>query len=339
MCNPFRIDLSALAFIVCFSAAISTSDVTASEEKSSGRILSAIVSVRAEIAADARTIESLGAVRSGSGIVIDSHGLVVTVGYIIVEAERAFIALGAGDGAKIPARVLAYDHDTGLGILRSEVALDVDPMPLGDSSMLRPGSPVIVASFGGEHAARAALVVDRRAYAGYWEYLLEDAVFTSPPHPLFGGAALVSPSGELLGIGSLIVADAAGPGDPVPGNVFIPVNLLKDTLGALLSPTGNGGDARPWLGIYTRELDGALVVVRLAVDSPGLRAGVRPGERLQAVNGRRVVSMEGFYRALWHQSKAGDRITLTVLGLDGALRDVHVNSIDRHQWLRLKQVN
>jgi len=304
-------------------------------EPSLERILSAVVGVRAEIVADARTAGSLGRERSGSGIVIDGNGLVVTVGYIILEAERAFIAPMPGDGPEIPAKVLAYDHDTGIGVLRAQAPLAVRPMPLGESAQLARGAPVVIASYGGQQMARPSLVVDRRAYAGYWEYLLENAVFASPPHPLFGGAALISLQGELLGIGSLVVNDAAGPEQPVVGNVFIPVDLLKSSMARLLTNTRDPAMARPWLGLYTREAAEQLYVMRLAQDGPAMRAGVRIGERVHALNGKAVKTMIDFYRELWNDSRAGDAFTLTLRDTSGASRDVEIQSMDRHDWLKL----
>ena len=281
------------ALVAACWAMMPVSGATAAEQ-SVERLLSAVVGIRSEIVADARTAGTLGLERSGSGIVIDANGLIVTVGYVILEAKQVFVSPMPGEGPELPAKVLAYDHETGIGMLRAMAPLDVAPMSLGDSQPLEPGAPVIIASYGGPQMARPSLVVDRRAYAGYWEYLLENAVFASPPHPLFGGAALISLNGELLGIGSLVVNDAAGPEEPVVGNMFIPVDLLKRAMARLLTNTRDPETVRPWLGLYTREAAEQLYVMRLAQDGPAMRAGVRLGERVYAVNGKSITSMIEF---------------------------------------------
>lgn len=325
--------ISALSVIVWLAAPMS---ISAADDRSLKTLLSAVVGVRAEIVSDARTARTLGLERSGTGIVIDSNGLIVTVGYVILEAERVFVSPMPGEGPELPAKVLAYDHDTGIGMLRALAPLDVAPMPLGDSHPLERGAPVVIASYGGPQMARPSLVVDRRPYAGYWEYLLENAVFASPPHPLFGGAALVSLRGELLGIGSLVVNDAAGPEQPVMGNVFIPVDLLKHAMARLITNTRDPETVRPWLGIYTREAAEQLYVMRLAQDGPAMRAGVRLGERVQAVNGTAVTTMIELYRELWKDSRAGDSFTLTLRNVSGTTRDVEIKSMDRYDWLKLE---
>jgi len=305
------------------------------------RILSAVVGVRAEIAADARTARILGTQRAGSGIVIDGAGLVVTVGYLIMEASQVYVAVRPGSSDELPARILAYDHDSGLGLLRVEQELALTPMPLGSSLALLPGAPVIIAAAGGARLARPSLLVDRRVFAGYWEYLLEDALFVAPPHPLFAGAALISAAGELVGIGSLVVSDAAGPKSNTKGNMFIPVERLTAALGPLLANSHasarGGASNRPWLGLYTREIGGHLFVARVAEDSPALRAGVQPGEMLTHVDGRPVRTMEGFYRRLWKDRRPGDAVLLTLADAGGGTRELTLRGIDRHRWLRLEQ--
>jgi S1-C subfamily serine protease len=300
-------------------------------------ILSAVVGVRAEVPPAARTAPALGTRRSGTGVVIDGHGLIVTTGYLILEADRVFVASVPGHTPEVPAEVLAYDHDSGLGLLRARETLPVSPMPLGDSDAPARGAALIAASHGGAAGVQPAVLLDRREFAGYWEYLLEDALFTAPPHPLFGGAALIDPDGALLGIGSLIVADAGRDGTPVPGNMFIPINRLKSILGALLA-TGRGpGPARPWLGIHSEDHDGRVVIRRVTNEGPAARAGVQAGTAIVAVAGIAVHDMADFYRKLWVAAAPGDAVTLSLLGLDGSRREVSVTAGDRHHWLNLRR--
>jgi S1-C subfamily serine protease len=296
------------------------------------QLLSAVVGIRARVPADARTAAALGTERTGSGVVIDANGLIVTIGYLILEANRVEVL--AGEGRMLPAEILAYDHETGIGLLRTVEPVDVVPMRLGDSSRLGEGDQLLVSGFGGRLAARPAVLVSRREFAGYWEYLLENAIFTAPPYPLFGGAALVDSAGELVGIGSLVVADAH-PGDqPLPGNMFVPVNRLKGVLGDLLT-AGRSTTMRPWLGVYLSEVDSLLIVQRLAADGPAAGAGVQPGDIILGVDGQPVKSMADFYRKLWAVGAPGDKVPLTIL--KGAqMHEVSVTARDRYDWLRLQ---
>lgn len=297
-------------------------------------LLAAVVGVRAAVPAEARTADALGTERAGSGVVIDASGLIVTIGYLILEASRVEILVG--EGKPLGATILAYDHETGFGLLRADEPVDVPPMPLGDSSSLAQGDQLLVAGFGGRDAARPALLVSRREFAGYWEYLLEDAIFTAPPYPMFGGAALIDSRGELVGIGSLIVADAHPGENPLPGNMFVPVNRLKGALGDLLTTGRSGAVERPWLGIYLSEVDGLLLVQRLAAEGPAARAGVQPGDIVLGVAGQPVGSLADFYRKLWAVGGPGDPVPLTLLK-GSRMEELSVTASDRYTWLRLQQ--
>jgi S1-C subfamily serine protease len=295
-------------------------------------LLAAIVGVRALVPEDARTAQALGTQRVGSGVVIDSHGLIVTIGYLILEASHVQVMVA--ENTLLDAEILAYDHDTGFGLLRASEPIDVTPMGLGDSSGLGKGDQLLVSGFGGRQAARPAVLVSRRNFAGYWEYLLEDAIFTAPPYPLFGGAALINGQGELVGIGSLVVPDAYRGDQPLPGNVFLPVNRLKSVLGDLLTVGRSSAVSRPWLGLYLNEVDNLLIVQRLAVDGPAAGAGMQAGDIVLGVAGQPVSSMEDFYRKLWAMGEPGDNIPLTVL--KGAqIHEINITAGDRYKWLHL----
>ena len=297
-------------------------------------LLSAVVAVEALIADDARTVETLGDERLGTGIAIDGQGLVVTIGYLVLEATDVWIRTGGGQ--RVPADVLAYDHETGFGLLRARAPLDrVVPMALGDSDALSEGTPAVIAAFGGPGSLRPVRTVSRRDFAGYWEYLLEDAIFTSPPYRLFGGAALISTGGSLVGVGSLIVPDAAREQSLSPGNMFVPVARLKAVLADLMVSGRSAAPPRPWLGIYAGQDErGAVVVRRLAEEGPALAAGIEPGDVIVAAGPDRVHGLADFYRKLWNGRGPGDRVTLTV-ERNGEPRDVEVLCGDRYQWLRL----
>jgi S1-C subfamily serine protease len=291
--------------------------------------LEAIVRVHAEIPPEARTAAYLGTAREGSGIVIDDAGLVVTIGYLITEAMGAEVTTTGGKVSR--AAVVGVDLASGLGLLRVGEGLTVRPMPIGSARGLVEKTPVVVAGFGGIEAAQPAVVVSRRAFAGYWEYLLDDAIFTAPPHPAWSGAALLEPDGRLAGIGSLIVGDAE---NGLPGNMFVPIDRLRPVMSDLLAFGRPATAPRPWLGVNLQERDGALVVGRVAPEGPGDRAGIRHGDRLTALDGAHVHDLAEFYRKLWGRGEAGITVTLSLLR-QGDQRDVRVETIDRYRYLKL----
>lgn len=293
--------------------------------------LDAVVGVRAEIHEKARTAEVLGREREGSGVVIGRDGLVLTIGYIILEAERAELVLPSGD--TVPAEVVAYDYDSGFGLLKALAPLDIEPVGLGASAGLAEEDRVLIASFGGPAATSAAFVASRRDFAGYWEYLLPDAIFTVPPHRAFGGAALFGEDGRLLGIGSLAVGDAVE-GAGLPGNMFVPIDALKPILGELLETGRRGGPARPWLGLYTEELRGRLFVSRVAPEGPAAAAGLEEQDILLAVAGKPIASQADFYRKVWALGAAGVEVPLTVLR-GTQVAEITVASGDRYDYLKL----
>ena len=298
-------------------------------------ILSAVVAVEARIPGDARTAAILGDERLGSGIVIDGTGLVVTIGYLILEATDTWIRTGGGQ--RVSADILAYDHETGFGLLRAKAPLDkVVPMVLGDSDALVEGTPAVIASFGGPGVLQPVLTVSRRDFAGYWEYLLENAIFTSPPYRFFGGAALMSTGGRLVGVGSLIVPDAAPEPDPAPGNMFVPIAQLKSVLADLIASGRSANPLRPWLGVYAEESEeGQVVVLSLADGGPALEAGIEPGDVIVSAGDVRVQGLADFYRKLWHGRGPGDRVPITV-ERDGEPRSIDVLGGNRYRWLRLR---
>ncbi len=310
--------------------------VGAVEGESVDEILAAVVGVHARIPADARTAEALGTERFGSGVLIDSNGLVVTIGYLVLEAEQVEIVLP--NDQLVPVEVLAYDHESGFGLLRAAAELKIRPMELGSSAGLETGDRLLIASHGGAETVRPAIFAGAREFAGYWEYLLEDALFTVPPYSRYGGAALLSPGGRLLGIGSLAVGDAFDHSHQMPGNMFLPIDRFKSVLGDLLLDGRSSGPPRPWLGIYTDEIEGILVVRWVAEDSPAMAAGVEPGDIVVAAGGMPVLSMADFYRKVWAQGEAGDTVSIAVIR-EGEMLDLQIRSGDRYRWLRPPQTD
>ena len=303
---------------------------TAGAAPSVDELFAAVVGVRTEIPESARTADVLGTTRTGSGVLIDAQGLVVTIGYLVLEASEVRLLLA--DGREVAARVVAYDDLTGLGLVRTDEPTGLKPMALGHSADLVAGEPVVVSPYGGQQTARPAYTVSRRAFAGYWEYLLESAIFTAPAHPMFGGAALINAQGELVGIGSLAVGHAAGSTRQLPGNMFVPVDLLTASLGELLALGRSAKPSKPWIGVFTEESPTGLRVNRVAADSPSEQAGVEAGDIIVAVGDQPVLSMTDFYRKLWASGDAGVSIRLQVLR-DARIEPITVESSDRYDWL------
>ena len=308
-----------------------------SPQGAAAKPLDAVVGVRAVIPDDARTAGILGTQRAGSGIVIGEDGLVLTIGYLIMESISAELVLAGDSGeTSVPAEYVAYDFETGFGLLRALAPLEIEPMALGDSGGLTVDSQVLVAGSSGlgQQKVIGAVVVSRREFAGYWEYLLPDAIFTAPPHLEFGGAALVGRDGRLLGVGSLIVGDAAGPERRVPGNMFVPIDALKPILSDLVAEGRSKLPRRPWLGISSEEDRGRLFVTRVSPEGPAAKAGLARDDIIMGVAGDRVAGQADFYRKVWALGAAGIEVPLTVLGREG-LREVTVISADRYDHLKL----
>lgn len=310
---------------------------TASAQDTVGDILSAVVRVQTEINPTARTAKTLGGERDGHGVVIDSSGLVLTIGYLILEAHS--IRVTGSDGASQPASLIAYDSETGFGLIRTQDPIAVRPMRLGSSAQLSAGSGVIVAGYGGKRNTIRAAVVSRRDFAGYWEYLLPDAIFTQPPFPVFGGAALIDQTGRLVGIGSLIVGDAKQGAGVSPGNMFIPIDALKPILGDLIASGRSESPARPWIGVYTEEFRQRIFVTRLASDGPGAAAGVAVGDIVVSIGGEPIAGVTDFYQKLWALGGPGIDVPLTVLRQTGSLDTLILRSQDRYDWYRFSKGN
>ncbi|MFN4089904.1 MAG: S1C family serine protease [Alphaproteobacteria bacterium] len=297
------------------------------------RFSRSVVGIEAESVRDARSAATLGSLRRASGAVIDDAGLILTIGFVVMEAERVFVR--DRDGRRVPAAVVAYHAESGLGLVRAGAAISAPALRLADTEKLVPRARVTVVAQGGAGAALPAVVVARRAYAGAWEYLLERAIFTSPPHPHWTGAALIDGEGRLAGIGYLNVPDAL-PDGPLPGNMFVPVDLLKPILADLLTDGRAAGPHRPWVGVYASEVRGRLFVDRVAAGGPAQAAGIEPGDILLGVADRPVRGLEAFYRQLWGAGAAGAEIEFTVLR-DLEPLTLRLRSADRYDWLRKPQ--
>jgi S1-C subfamily serine protease len=317
------------------SAAERVPDAAAAERRVEN-LVSAVVRVRMKALPDARSSEMLGAAREGTGVVIDDAGHVLTIGYLVIEPES--IEVTTADDKNVPAELVGYDHATGFGLLKAQVPLGVNPIALGESGALAVREPVMILPWGSPAAASVALVVSRREFTGSWEYLLDSAIFVSPPTLIWQGAALVNRDYKLVGVGSLLVSDSMRSEQPIPGNMFVPIDLLKPIL-ADLKARGRAADApHPWLGVMTEEARGGLVVSRVPADSPADRAGVKPGDIVLGVGETPVKTHAELYRMVWGLGPAGVEVPLKVLQ-DGDTKDIRVKSIDRADFFRKKPLH
>jgi S1-C subfamily serine protease len=293
-------------------------------------LLDAVVTVRAEIPEDAFTASILGTERVGNGVVIRDDGLVLTIGYLITEAETIWLTTNRGH--VVPGYPLAYDQATGLGLIQPLGKLDVPVLELGSANDCRTGDDVLFIGQGGRQHTLKARIVDKREFAGYWEYVLDEALFIAPAHPQWGGAALVGNDGRLIGIGSLLVQEAID-GQTVQGNMIVPIDLLVPILPDMLSSGRAGTRPRPWLGMYTTESGKNLVVGGLADNGPAAGAGIKQGDLVLEVGGKRVNSLAQLFRTAWQIGPAGSVIPLTVAREGDVLR-FEIKSADRNDFLK-----
>lgn len=298
------------------------------------RTLSAVVALQARVPQDAFTAASLGTDRLGNGTVIGPNGLVLTIGYLITEATDVTLTLN--DGRRVVAHVLGSDPVTGFGLVQSLEPLGLPALPLGDSRKLEAESPVIIAGAGGQAHAAAGHVLARMPFAGYWEYLLDDAIMTEPAHPHWNGAALIGAGGELMGVGSLSL-QRQDRGGVKPLNMFVPTELLPP----ILDDLARGKPPyppRPWLGVLAQDIEGYVVVVGTSPRGPAARAELRPGDIIIAIAEREVLDLADFYTRLWAQGPAGVTIPLRIQR-DGDVFDVEVRSADRTALLKKPRFN
>ncbi|MGA0024415.1 MAG: S1C family serine protease [Burkholderiales bacterium] len=290
-----------------------------------------VVKISVKAVPDARSTRSLGPQREGTGVVIDSGGLVLTIGYLVTEADT--VELATADGRKFPANVIGYDSATGLGLVKSLKPLPIKPVDFGESAVTNLRDLVLIVGFDG---VAPAYIVSKRPFVGYWEYLLDEAIYTAPATVNWQGAALLSREGKLLGIGSLAVGDAIGRGG-IPGNMFVPIDTLKPVLGDFIANGRATSKPRPWLGITSQEVQGKVIVTRVSVEGPAEDAGLKAGDIIVGLGGQPLAGQADFYTRLWKSGDAGVEVTLDVLK-GTKVEPVKVKSMAREMHFRSKPV-
>ena len=306
----------------------------ASAEQTPDNILKAIVKIKANIPRDAATAQILGTEREGNGVIIDKKGHILTIGYLILEAETIEVTKANGD--RVKADFVAYDYQTGFGIIRATEPLLISPLQLGQSLRLKTGDPVLIAGFGGTEAVLGSRVVSRKEFVGYWEYLLEDAIYTSPPYPNYGGAALINRNGQLLGIGSIFTRINVEGMGIIPCNMSVPIDLLKPILTDLISTGRSSAPPQPWLGVHADEAHGRVFIIRVTPEGPAAKAGIKAGDVVVAVNQTPVKGLAQFFRQVWASGPAGVKVTLSILQ-ETQVREISVPTADRYRFLNVSR--
>lgn len=298
--------------------------------------LRSIVSLHAQIPEDGFTAQTLGSERTGSGVVISESGLVLTIGYLVTEAEDVW--LKGAYGRVVPAHPIAVDAETGFGVVQALGALELPAMRLGSSAAASVGDPVVMAGGGGLTQAVRARIVAKEEFSGYWEYHLDEAIFTAPAHPLWGGAGLIGPDGRLVGIGSLHVQQSSGRGETEDVNMVVPIDLLPPILNDLLKLGRADRPPRPWLGVYSTESGGRIVVADVSEEGPAGVAGLRTGDIIASVRDRSVETLSEFYREIWACGPAGAEIPIEIVRDKRSLW-LRIKSADRASYLKKPRMN
>jgi S1-C subfamily serine protease len=314
-----------------FTAALAAWRATNGIPQPASPPLDAVVKLSIRAVEGARTADSLGTEREGTGIVIDDQGLILTIGYLVLEAASVLVI--DADNKIYPASVVGFDHATGFGLLRAKPAPPCAPVELGDSSALTELQGLVVACHEGGGGVTGAALVSRRRFTGWWEYMIDDALFTAPPRYEHSGAALFDGEGRLVGIASLWVSDALNAGVAFPGNMFVPINLLKEVLPDLVHSGRRHGRKRPWLGLNTEQMEGHVVVSRVLPDSPSEYAGLQRGDVILGVGGDSIGGQGEFYERLWESCAAGDDVTLHIVR-EKSVRHLIVQTGDRLDYLQ-----
>ncbi len=298
--------------------------------------LTSILALRSQMSSDAFTAGHLGTEREGHGVLISENGLVLTIGYLITEAETIWLV--DATGVATPAHTVGYDQETGFGLVQALGKLTVPHLALGESSALQVGDPIIIGGSGGIEKSVAASVVSKREFAGYWEYVLDEGIFTAPAHPFWGGSGAIDRAGNLVGITSLFVQQATAEDTPFHGNLIVPIDLFKPIMNDLVRYGRVQKPPRPWLGIIMSEIQNALVIASMNERGPAKTAGLEIGDVILGVNGNQVDDLTSLFRGIWRVGQAGVKVPLIIVR-DGEVMEIGVPSVDRNSILKSPKIH
>ena len=314
-----------LPVLLLFCASNSYAEITKDKVQ---RFYESIVSVRSIIPPEARTAASLGVEREGNGVAIDEN-YILTIGYLVLESES--IEIGLSDGRQLPAKLVGYDPTSGFGILKSIVPLKMSPLQLGNSDDINSEEDLLILPSPNRGVGSIVRSVSRRPFSGWWEYFVESPIYTTPPNRFWAGAPILNGDGEILGIGSLFVSESV-PGISSPGNMSVPINLLKPILGDLLSNGRRKSKIQPYLGISSDDSTNKIIVTQVSKDGPAFRAGIKPEDIIVTINGSQISNLKSFYEKVWKSGEAGVTIDLSVIR-SGSLMNFKVKTVDRLDYL------
>ena len=302
-----KIFFQSFIIIFIFQNVFASEKKIATEEEVK-KLYESIVRIYSIVPPDARTANSLGTERRGSGVIIDDKHI-LTIGYIVVEADT--INIGLPGGKTVPGELVGYDHTSGFGILRTINSTKLNPLKLGDSDEIKVDELLFVMPYPDQGQASAANAVSRRSFAGWWEYYLDKPIYTFPMNYSWAGTPLINQQGEILGIGSLFVSESLSPGVSSPGNLFVPINDLKPILKDLIDNGRRTKNIKPYMGLSSEDSTGKVSVTRVNENGPAAKAGIMPNDVILSVNGKDVRNMTEFYKTVWGLGGPG-----TVLKLD-----------------------
>jgi S1-C subfamily serine protease len=241
--------------------------------------------------------------------------------------ESESIEIGLSNGRRLPAKLVGYDHTSGFGIIKSVVPLKMPALQLGNSDNISSKQDLLILPSPNRGVGSIVRSVSRRPFTGWWEYFVESPIYTTPPNGLWAGAPILNENGEILGIGSLFVSESV-PGISSPGNMSVPINLLKPILEDLKSSGRRKSKIQPYLGISSDDSNDQVIVTRVSKGGPAFQAGIRPQDVIMTINGSQISNLKSFYEEIWKSGEAGVTIELSVLR-SGSIMTFDVKTVDR----------
>ena len=324
-----KIFLKCLIFSLIFISSLVKADENSITKEKIKKFYNSVVSIDSKIREEARTSKSLGTIRQGSGVIIDEYNI-LTIGYIVIEAHE--IMIGLPNGKQIPGKLTGYDHSSGFGIVSPIIKTKLTPLEIGNSNDVDLDDTLLILPSPQKGIGSMAKMVSRRPFVGWWEYFLEKPIYTLPMNQSWAGAPLISSNGQILGVGSLFVQDAAFPGTFSPGNMFVPINLLKPILNDLIKYGRRKKDVKPYIGISTNDSSGKVIITRVSKKGPAEKSGLKKNDIIKAVNGKAVNTVQMFYKTIWSSGNYGVEIDFEIIRNEKDL-SFKVKSVDRMDYL------